>query len=219
MAGPSEYVIGKGVVSVRSFAATPQLWTATTAVLVGQTLFTAAGAVYNVVTAGTTSSTAPTLTTSTVTDGTATLAYSDWSAVGNCPKFEWKPDVKTLDHYTSQSFAMTQDAKVPTQIGGKLSIVTDEITIANLGIFAMGTPTGSVGSQSIDILSKSGWQGAIKCVGTNSIGKRKQWTFNNVLFIPDKAVSVIDTKFMELELAGDTLIDPNGKFGTVLEIA
>ena len=49
MAGPSEYVVGKGVVSVRAFSATPQLWAVTTAVLVGQTLFTAAGAVYNVI--------------------------------------------------------------------------------------------------------------------------------------------------------------------------
>ena len=218
MASPANYMIGKGIVSVRPFAAAPSLWTATTAFLVGQTYMTAAGAVYNVTTAGTSGATAPTATTGSVTDGTATLAYVNWVDIGNCPKFEFKPDLKTLDHYTSRNFAMTQDAKVVTQVGGKLTVTSDEITTYNLAIAVLGTTTGTVGSQVTQVLAKAGWQGQVQLVQTNSIGLRKNWTFTNVLFIPDKALSIIDTKFVEMELAGDTLIDPTGSFGTVTEI-
>jgi hypothetical protein len=209
-------MIGKGIVSVKPFASTPLLWTATTPVLLNQTLITAAGAVFNVTTAGTTGSTAP---TTSGTDGTAVVALVPWADIGNCPKFEFKPDIKTLQHFTSRSFALTQDALVVTQVGGKLTFVADEISIYNLSIATLGTNTGTPGSSVTDILSVHGWIGQVQLVQTNTIGKRFTWQFNNVMIIPDKGFSIIDTKFAEMELTGDTLIDPNGKFGSVTEIA
>jgi hypothetical protein len=139
--------------------------------------------------------------------------------IGNCPKFEFKPDLKTLDHYTSRSFSMTQDAKVITLVGGKVTVVCDEITTYNLAIGVLGTTTGTVGTQVTQVLARAGFQCQIKLTQTNSVGLRHEWIFTNVLCIPDKAISIIDTKFAEIELTGDTLIDPNGSFGTVTEIA
>jgi hypothetical protein len=58
--------------------------------------------------------------------------------VGNVPQFEFTPEVKKLDHYSSRLGIKTKDKTVVQEKAAKLKIVLDEWTARNLQMMLMG---------------------------------------------------------------------------------
>lgn len=58
--------------------------------------------------------------------------------LGNVSKFEFQPEVKTLDHYSSRFGTKIKDLAIVLEKSAKVSLTMDEFTLANLQIALMG---------------------------------------------------------------------------------
>jgi len=96
-----------------------------------------------------------------------------------------------------------------------LSIVLDEITPENLAIaVSRSITTDTAGNKVIGLMDVPLLRGSVKLVGTNDIGNRFTWTFDNVLFKSDKPIGFIDDKWGTIDLDGEVLFDAtNNRFG------
>lgn len=214
----NNYTIGKGVVSIRKMDKAPSAWAATTAFATGDWYYTAAGKLYKVTTGGTTGSTAPTGTTSSVTDGSVTAAYQDWIDIGNCPTFEFQPEVTKLEHFSSRSGIRERDHSVITEKKGTLNITMDEWSTTNISLAVLGTTTGTAGSSVTEIFDSTAVLAQVKLVMSNDVGKKYEWFFKNVSFTPNNTISLIGDSWGELQITGDVSADASGSFGTATEI-
>lgn len=214
----NNYTIGKGVVYIRKMTKAPAAWAATTAFATGDYYYTTAGKLYKVTTGGTSGSTAPTGTTSSVSDGTITAAYQDWVDIGNCPTFEFQPEVTKLEHFSSRSGIRERDHSVVTEKKGTLNITMDEWSVENISLAVLGTTTGSAGSSVTEIFDSSSVMAQVKLTMSNDVGKKYEWYFKNVSFNPNNTVSIISDTWGELQITGDVSADASGSFGTVTEI-
>lgn len=217
-ASVNNYTIGKGIVYIRKMDKTPSAWAASTAYATGDWYYTAAGKLYKVTTGGTSGLTAPTGTTASTTDGTATSAYQDWVDIGNCPVFEFNPETTKLEHYSSRSGIKERDLTVITEKKGTLNITMDEWSTTNIALAVLGTTTGTSGSSVTEIFDSTSVLAQVKLTQTNDVGKKYEWIFTTVSFTPNNAVSIIGEEFGQLQVSGDVSADASGSFGTATEI-
>jgi hypothetical protein len=59
--------------------------------------------------------------------------------IGNVSKFEFTPEVKRLDHWSSRTGTKTKDKSVVVEKSAKVLLVMDEWTAENLRLVLMGT--------------------------------------------------------------------------------
>lgn len=141
---------------------------------------------------------------------------STFRDLGNCPAFEFTPSAETLDHFSSRAGVKSKDRSVVVSFEGELKITMEEWTVENLALALMGiVDEDSSGRPVIDIMQLSSITGEIKFEGTNSVGQKFTWLFNNVSFTPSATVSPISDEWGNFEVTGQVLIDDSNKFGTV----
>lgn len=63
------------------------------------------------------------------------IAFRD---LGNCPVFEFTPEVKKLDHYSSRLGIKVKDKTVVVEKSAKVKVVLEEWTAPNLILLLMG---------------------------------------------------------------------------------
>jgi len=144
----------------------------------------------------------------------------DYRDIGNCPEFEFTPEIEKLEHLSSREGIKTTDRTEILSKKGTLRIVMEEITPENLEIALIGerTPSSSGQGDEIEIFSKSAVTASVKFVGTNDVGSKYTWIFNRVDFIPSSGINLISEEWLQVEISGD-VTTVNGSFGTVTETA
>jgi hypothetical protein len=139
--------------------------------------------------------------------------------LGNCPAFEFTPTAETLEHFSSRTGVKSKDREVVISTEGELKISMEEWTVENLALALLGNiDEDSTGRPVIDILQNSSVTGEVKFVGSNSVGQKFEWLFNNVSFIPSGTISPLSDEWGVMEVTGQVLVDNGGKFGTVTHI-
>ena len=134
------------------------------------------------------------------TDGVA------WTDLGNCPVFEFTPDVKLLDHYSSRTGVKTKDFTAVQELSGKLKIKFDSINDFNMGLALL--------AQDGLILANALAYYYVRFIGGNTIGNQITTTFPKVLLTPNSAIPFINDGFMEVDLDGQVLANDSGVFGS-----
>ncbi len=142
------------------------------------------------------------------------LAYSD---MGNCPEFEFTPEIEKLDHFSSRDGVRVKDRTIVVQKAGTLRLVLDEWTVDNLSLALLGSVAEVSGKDVIQIFNQNAVSGSVKFTGTNEIGPKYEWIFHKVEFIPGSSISLISDEWGTLELAGECAA-VSGSFGTVTEL-
>lgn len=145
-----------------------------------------------------------------------------WYALGSSVKrdlgngmVETTVAVTKLEHYSSRTGIKTKDLSVVQQVEMSYKLTLDEMTPENLQMALMANED-STGS--INIGSVTQVQGALRLVGTNSVGRRFQVDIPTVNSTPSGAQAWIADGFGVIELAGEVLADENGIFGQVHDI-
>ena len=139
--------------------------------------------------------------------------------IGNCPEFEFTPEIEKLEHFSSQAGVRERDRTVVLEKKGSLRIVFEEMTAENLRIALLGALTdGSSGDQEIDIFSESSITAEVWFDGANDVGPKWNYYFPSVDFIPSSAIPLISEEWMQVEINGDVQ-KSNGSFGTASRIA
>lgn len=144
---------------------------------------------------------------------------ADRRPIGNCPEFEFTPEIEKLEHFQAMSGVRERDRTVVLEKKGSLRIVFEEMTAENLRLALIGAlSSGSGGDQEIDIFSES----AIRCEvwfdGENDVGPKWNYYFPAVDIIPSGAIPLISEEWMQVELTGDVQ-KSNNTFGTASYIA
>ncbi len=144
---------------------------------------------------------------------------TDRRPVGNCPEFEFTPEVEKLEHFSAQSGVRERDRTVVLEKKGSLRIVFEEMTADNLRLALLGALTsGSGGDQEIDIFSESSIRCEVWFDANNDVGSKVNYYFPAVDIIPSGAVPCISEEWMQIEITGDVQ-KSNGSFGTASYIA
>lgn len=214
----ANYMVGKGIGYFRKYTATPTTWAISTAYAAGAYVNNG-DYLWTTASGGTSTGTGvgPTGSTGTFVDGTVTWTSVPWNDLGNCPKFSFKPEVETLEHFSSRAGVKTRDKKVVTSQKASLSVELDEITVENLEIALLGTTTGATGSRVVTIFSNSQIDGQLKLVGANSVGRLFTHKFGAVSVMPDQEIDFIGDDWATLGLTVEVNLDSAGKFGTTTE--
>lgn len=139
--------------------------------------------------------------------------------LGNVTQFEFTPTVEKLDHFSSRNGIKKKDRSVTLSTEGELKITMDEWVTKNLQMVLLANiDTNSDGQEVLDILQLAEISGVIKFTGTNIVGPKFEWIFNNVSFTPSSSISPLSDEWGEFETTGQILADVDGKFGTVTRI-
>lgn len=146
---------------------------------------------------------------------TGAATYRD---LGNAATVSLAMDRTKLDHFSSRAGLKQKDYSVTIETAVTCKITLDEVTPDNVGMMMLGTvDDASVGGPEVDIFLEANVTGALKFVGSNTIGATVTLDLWNVSFGPAGDFNLISDEWnsMDLEadvLAGDTA--PNiGKFG------
>jgi hypothetical protein len=214
----ANYMVGKGIAYFRKWASGPAQWAEETSygpgayVGNGDSLWTTAS--------GGTSSTGvgPTGATGLFTDGSVVWTAVPWQDLGNCPKFAFKPEIETLEHFSSRQGVKTRDQKVVTALKGSLTVELDEITAENLQFALLGSMTGATGSRVVTVFANSQVTGEVKLVQTNSVGKRFELKFGYVQVMPDQEIDFIGDDYSTIQTTLEVNLDANGVFWTATEL-
>jgi hypothetical protein len=135
--------------------------------------------------------------------------------MGNCPTFEFTPDLTTLDHFSSRSGTKAKDKTIIIEKKGTLKVVLDEWTLPNLAIAMLDDAYSGTGA--IDIFAGAAVTGSIKCVGTNDIGTQFTIELLNVSFKPSGSLGFITDEWGQIELEADVAVDgTSGSFGSII---
>ncbi|MBR0876882.1 hypothetical protein JQ608_06660 [Bradyrhizobium liaoningense] len=165
----------------------------------------------------------PSILNYTIGKGIAALKFidsaeSDFTPMGNCPAFEFTPDLETLDHFSSMAGVKSKDRTVVISKSGTLKITAEEWTTRNMSIALLGDASvDSSGRTVIDIFSKNSIACEVKFTGTNEVGQKFEWHFLRVEFVPSSAISPISDEWGQLEVTGN-VVAVAGKFGTVIHL-
>lgn len=148
-----------------------------------------------------------------------TSSDSERRHIGNCPEFEFTPEIEKLEHFSSQSGVRERDRTVVLEKKGTLRVVFEEMTAENLRLALLGAlSSGSGGDQEIDIFSESAITAEVWFDGANDVGPTWNYYFPRVDFIPNSAIPLISEEWMQVEINGDVQ-KVNGTFGTASKIA
>lgn len=213
---PLNYFIGKGVVSIYTGASSVTRWAASTTYAAGAHVILSSGKIYKTTGGGTSGATEP---TTTGADSSVTWAAVSLSDVGNVSKFDFQPESKTLEHFSSRSGIQTLDLTVDLQRRAKFSMTMDEVTVENLEFALLGTTSGTSPNRRIALFNAARSNVVFDLVGTNDIGNSFHVVFPSCRILPPKSVGFIDDKFGELQIDADVYsIPPDSSFGTIAEI-
>lgn len=139
--------------------------------------------------------------------------------MGNCPEFEFTPEIEELEHFSSMTGVKSVDRTEVLSRKGTLRIVFEEMTAENLAIALLGDiTTQSDGDQEIEIFSTSAKRCEFKFVGNNDIGPKYEWYFRQVDIIPSSGIQLLSEEWMQVEMSGKVAA-VNGSFGTATKIA
>jgi hypothetical protein len=215
----ANYQVGKGIAYFRKWASAPTNWLASTAY--GPGAYVDNGDYLWTTASGGTSSTGvgPTGSTGTFNDGSVVWTAVPWEDLGNVPKFEFKPEIETIEHFSSRQGVKTRDQKVVTALKGSLSVEMDEITPENLATVLLGTVTGATGSRVVTVFANSQVNGQVKLEQANSVGKRYRLKFGSVQVMPDQALDFIGDGYNSITATMEVNLDANGVFWTATELA
>lgn len=143
----------------------------------------------------------------------------DRRPVGNCPEFEFTPEVEKIEHFSAMEGVRERDRTIVIEKKATLRVVMEEMTAENLRIALLGTlSAGSGGDQEIDIFSESQISAEVWFDGENDIGPKWNYYFPRVDFIPSSAIPLISEEWMQVEINGDVQ-KVGGTFGTATKIA
>lgn len=213
---PLNYFIGKGIVSIYTGASSVTRWTAATTYAAGDHVILSTGTIYKTTAGGKSGSSEP---TTIGADSGVTWAAVSLSDVGNVSKFEFQPESKTLEHFSSRGGIQTLDLTVDLQRRAKFSMMMDELTIENMEFALLGTTTGTAPNRKIALFNAARSNVVFDLVGTNDVGNTFHVVFPSCRIMPPKSVGFIDDKFGELQVDADVYsIQPDNSFGTLAEI-
>jgi hypothetical protein len=158
--------------------------------------------------------------------------------LGNAPALSITPEIEFLEHFSSRAGIKSKDLEVPVQVAGKVSLTLDEFTIDNIALAILGQVSdqtsgdpgfiaslgpGETQRRRVQIMSESTIIGALRYVGTNTVGKRVQVDLPRVAFKGGSALQLISDEWNQFELTGEILLDTaqtnNIGFGRIYEIA
>jgi hypothetical protein len=214
----ANYMVGKGIAYFRKWASAPTQWMANTTyapgayVLNGDTLWTTDAGGESSTGAG------PTGATDTFTDGGLVWTAVPWQDLGNCPKFSFKPEIETLEHFSSREGVKTRDQKIVTALKGALTVELDEITPENLQFALLGSMTGAAGARVVKVFANAQVTGEVKLVQTNSIGRRFELNFGHVQVMPDQEIDFIGDDYSTIQTTLEVNLDAQGVFWTATEL-
>jgi hypothetical protein len=145
---------------------------------------------------------------------------ADYRDLGNVSVMTITPDVTTLDHFSSRTGVKSKDLSIIVEKKATLKITADEITAYNVGLLTSGAVDESaVGGPTVDYMSQSSVQGALRFVGSNDQGAKITMDVFNVSFTPQGDLNLISDEWNELEMEADVLVAteaPNiGKFALI----
>jgi hypothetical protein len=142
--------------------------------------------------------------------GVNDIAYRD---LGNAPTFEFTVTIKKLDHFSARQGVKFKDLSVVQEKSATVKLVLDEMTPENLAMALMGSAdsTGLI----INIMDTDEVNGALRFIGTNSVGDKEQVDLPFVSFTPGAAIGFIIDGYGTLDLSGDVTADESGVFGTL----
>jgi hypothetical protein len=156
---------------------------------------------------------------------------STYRDLGNVSAAALQVNVEFLDHFSSRAGIRSKDRSVPVELAGEVTLTMDEITAENLAMAVLGTVSAQTSNDpgydanastqrsKVDILAASNLDGALRIVGTNSVGRRMQIDLWSVSFKGGSSVAFIGDEWTEVELTGEVLRDENeGSFGRIAEI-
>lgn len=142
---------------------------------------------------------------------TGAAVYRD---IGEVPELEFSMTVNKLDYFSNRSGVRTKVRSVVTEKSATLRIVMSELTFDNMALALMGSTEDSPAADQIGILSEDSITGAVRFVGTNSVGAKVQLDFDNVLFTPSGSFNPISDEWGQLEVSAEVLANAAGSFGT-----
>lgn len=140
--------------------------------------------------------------------------------IGNCPEFEFTPEIEKLEHFSSQEGTREKDRTIILEKKGTLRIVMEELTAENmrLALLASAVTEQSGGDQELEIFGSDAITTEVKFIGTNDVGPKWEYYFRRVDFIPSSGISLISDEWLQVEITGD-VATVNGSFGTATKIA
>lgn len=138
---------------------------------------------------------------------------ADYVDVGNVTAMEFTPAVEKLDHFSSRTGIRQKDKSVVIQLSATLNMTMEEWTARNIALTLLGDVVESGGIVSIDILTNSAQEAAVKFVGANDVGPQWSFEFPSVSFTPSAALNPISDEWGALQVSGEVQA-VNGSFGT-----
>lgn len=157
--------------------------------------------------------------------------------LGNAPALSVTPEIEFLEHFSSRAGIRSKDLEVPVQLAGTVALTLDEMTIDNIALAILGEvadqTTGDPGfvaspgpegqRKRVQIMTESTIIGALRYIGTNTVGRRVQVDLPRVAFKGGSALQLISDEWNQFELTGELLLDTassgNIGFGRIYEIA
>jgi hypothetical protein len=146
---------------------------------------------------------------------------ADYRDLGNVTDLVFTPNVTTLDHFSSREGVKKKDLQIVLQQEGTLKMTMEEITAKNMAMMLNGAVDElAVGGPTVEIFGAPAITGAVRFVGTNSVGPRITADFWNVTFTPDGDFSFLSDEWNNMEVSGDVQVAPvgdanAGKFGII----
>ena len=163
---------------------------------------------------------------------------STYRDLGNAPALSVTPEIEWLEHFSSRAGIRAKDLEVPVKLAGTVAITLDEFTLENVALAILGEvedqTTGDPGfiaslgagetqRRRVGIMTESQIIGALRYVGTNSVGRRVQVELPRVAFKGGSALNLVSDEWNQFELTGELLLDTattgNIGFGRIYEIA
>jgi hypothetical protein len=139
--------------------------------------------------------------------------------LGNAPAFSIGPTVEKLDHFSSRAGVKQKDLTVILSQGLNVKFTLDEITLENLALAFYGEVSGNV----LTLLASSQVQGALKLVGTNSVGEKVQVDLWKISINATGDTPFIGDSWGQIEFEGEVISDADNHasspYGTITALA
>lgn len=140
--------------------------------------------------------------------------------MGNVSALTIKPDMTTLEHFSSREGVKKKDKTVIIEKKCTVALTFDEITPDNAAMALLASvDENAVGGPEIELFAVNTIEGHLRFVGTNEVGPKVTVDLYNVSFLPNGDFGLISEEWNEVEITGDVLVAPAdyvpyaGKFG------
>jgi len=131
---------------------------------------------------------------------TPPASYTD---VGNATSIEVEHAVEKLPHYSSRQSYKLKDKNITIQRDYTVTFILDEIAVANLAMFILGTTATGV----IHALQSADAEWALQFVSDNPTGPNRTYTFWKASIMPSGPMALIGEEWMQLSYISEGLAD------------